>query len=144
MNRVTPSAALPLLILSFSPALPAQSSHTQIPPRLAEEAEVLLFRMPPAFLSAKLSCNDLSCLRPASAGAPAPPPHDSAGPQLQVREPVQSDDRALSALSQHIQQGDDRTRKRMLQQFTRDGLVDIASRSSSSPPLPPSPSGLSK
>ena len=41
-------------------------------------------------------------------------------------EPVQSDDHALRALSQGVQQGDDRARKRMLQQLARNGLVDIA------------------
>jgi hypothetical protein len=40
--------------------------------------------------------------------------------------PLQTADNALRALSQTIQQGDDRTRKRMLEEFARNGLVDIA------------------
>ena len=41
-------------------------------------------------------------------------------------EPQQSADNALHALAQGIQKGDDRTRKRMLEEFARNGLVDIA------------------
>jgi hypothetical protein len=39
---------------------------------------------------------------------------------------LQTADNALRALSQGIQRGDDRTRKRMLEDFARNGLVDIA------------------
>jgi hypothetical protein len=42
------------------------------------------------------------------------------------RQPLQTADNALRALSKGILQGDDRTRKRMLEEFARNGLVDIA------------------
>ena len=40
--------------------------------------------------------------------------------------PLQTTDSALRALSQGIQIGDDRVRKRMLEEFANNGLVDIA------------------
>jgi hypothetical protein len=155
MNIVTRRAMLSLLISSFLPTLPAQTSHPQIPPRVAEEAEVLAENATRILTRETLTQRSLlppTRFRP-RAGSTA---ERATGPRFRIREvvsefsfgtlhssqshdllefrqvlsvdgePVQSADTALRALSQSIQQGDDRTRKRMLEQFARNGLVDIA------------------
>jgi hypothetical protein len=155
MNLVTPPAAASLLIFTFSAALPAQLPTSQIPPRVAEEAEVLAQNASRILTEEHLEQRSVmppSRFRP-RAGSAA---EKATGPRLRVREvvsefsfgalrsshshdlvefrqvvsvdgqPQRSADSALRTLSQGIQQGDDRTRKRMLEQFARSGLVDIA------------------
>jgi len=155
MNIVTLRAMLSLLISSLSPTLFAQTSHPQIPPRVAEEAEVLAQNATRILTRETLAQRSLlppTRFRP-RAGSPA---ERAIGPRFRIREvvsefsfgalrssqshdlvefrqvlsvdgqPVQSADNALRALSQGIHQGDDRARKRMLEQFARNGLVDIA------------------
>ena len=155
MNIVTLRAMLSLLISSLIPILLAQTGHPQIPPRVAEEAEVLAQNA--TRILTRETLQQRSLLPPTRfvprAGSAA---ERATGPRFRIREvvsefsfgplrssqshnliefrqvlsvdgqPVQSTDKALRALSQGIQQGDDRTRKRMLEQFARNGLVDIA------------------
>jgi hypothetical protein len=155
MNIVTLRAMLSLLISSLSPTLLAQTTRPQIPPRVAEEAEVLAQNATRILTRETLVQR---CLLPPTrfrprAGSAA---QLATGPRFRIREvvsefsfgalrgsqshdlvefrqvlsvdsqPVQSAGDALRALSQSLQQGDDRTRKRMLEQFARNGLVDIA------------------
>jgi hypothetical protein len=155
MNVVTPPTAASLLILSLSAALSGQTPTSQIPPRVGEEAEVLAQNASRILTEEHLEQRSVmppSRFRP-RAGSAA---ERATGPRLRVREvvsefsfgalrssqshdlvefrqvvsvdgqPQQSADSALRTLSQGIQQGDDRARKRMLEQFARTGLVDIA------------------
>ena len=155
MKGVTLSAETSLLILSFSPALLAQTAPAQIPPRVAEEAEALEQNAPRILTRESLEQRSLmppSRFRP-RAGSDV---ERATGPHLRIRQvvsefsfgtlrssqshdliefrqvlsvdglPVQTTDNALRALSQGIRQADDRTRKRMLEEFARNGLVDIA------------------
>jgi hypothetical protein len=155
MNIVPLRAMLSLLISSLSPTLFAQTSHPQIPPRVAEEAEDLAQNATRVLTRETLEQRSL--LPPTRfvprAGSAA---ERATGPRFRIREvvsefsfgalhssqshdliefrqvlsvdgqPVQSADNALRSLSQGIRQGDERTRKRMLEQFARNGLVDIA------------------
>jgi hypothetical protein len=155
MNIVTLWAMLSLLILSLSPTLFAQTSHPQIPPRVSEEAEALAQNATRVLSRETLEQRSLlppTRFVP-RAGSTA---ERATGPRFRIREvvseftfgalrssqsrdliefrqvlsvdgqPVQSADNALRSLSQGIRQGDERTRKRMLEQFARNGLVDIA------------------
>lgn len=155
MNVVTLSAAVLLLMGSFPSALIAQAPPTRIPPRVAEEADVL--GQNAARILTRESLEQRSLMPPSRfrprAGSAA---EQATGPRLRIREvvsefsfgtlrssqshdlvefrqvlsvdgePQQSADNALHALAQGIQKGDDRTRKRMLEEFARNGLVDIA------------------
>jgi hypothetical protein len=144
-----------LIVLGFSPALPAQTAAYRIPPRVAEEAAVL-----------EQNAGKILTMESLEQRSVMPPPRfrprvgsaieQATGPRLRVREvlsefsfgalrsseshdliefrqvfsvdgrPLQTADSALRALSQGIEAGDDRVRKRMLEQFARNGLVDIA------------------
>jgi hypothetical protein len=144
-----------LLGLSFSAALAAQTAAFRIPPRVAEEAEVLAQNA--AKIVTQESLDQRSVLPPSRfrprMGSAA---EQAIGPRLRDREvvsefsfgtlrssespdlvefrqvlsvdgrPQQTPGSALRALSQGVQQGDDRVRKRMLEEFARNGLVDIA------------------
>ncbi len=155
MKLVPPQAIVSVLILSLSTGLIAQLSPPRIPRRVAEEAEVLEQNAARILTQETLEQRSLmppTRFRPRD-GTDA---ERAAGPQFRIREvvsefgfgalrrsqspdliefrqvlsvdgqPQQSSENALHALSQGIQQGDDRTRKRMLEQFARNGLVDIA------------------
>ena len=147
--------AASILILGFSPALLAQTAPARIPPRVAEEAEVL--EQNAARILTRESLEQRSILPPSRfrprSGSRA---EQATGRRLRVRDvvsefsfgalrstrshdlfefrqvlsvdgqPLQTADDALRALSQGIQQGDDRARKRMLEEFARNSLVDIA------------------
>jgi hypothetical protein len=155
MNLVTPWARVSLLIATVSAALLAQTSPSQIPTRLAQEAEALAHNA--AHVLTRETLEQRSLLPPTRfrprAGSAA---ERATGPRFRVREvvsefsfgalrdspshdlieirqvlsvdgkPVQSAGNALRALSQGVQQADDRSRKRILEQFARNGLVDIA------------------
>jgi hypothetical protein len=155
MNTVTLPAAVSLLLASFSLTLLAQAPPTGIPPRVAEEADVL--GQNAARILTRESLEQRSLMPPSRfrprAGSAA---EQANGPRLRIREvvsefsfgalrsspshdlvefrqvvsvdgqPQQSADNALRALSRAIQKGDDLTRKRMLEEFARNGLVDIA------------------
>ena len=153
MNIVPPPKAIAQLFLALSTPLLAQTGPPAISPRLAEEAEVLAQNAARIITEETLEQRSLmppTRFRP-RAGSAA---ERATGPRFRVRqvvsefsfgalrsshdliefrqvlsvdgEPQQSADSALHALSQGIQQADDRTRKRMLEQFARSGLVDIA------------------
>ena len=149
------SARFSVLILSFSPALLSQTLPSPIPARVAEEAEVLEQNASRILTQENLEQRSLmppSRFRPRAGSAV----ERATGPRLRIRDvvsefsfgalrssqshdliefrqvlsvdgqPLQTADNALRALSKGIQQGDDRTRKRMLEEFARNGLVDIA------------------
>jgi hypothetical protein len=150
-----PAAAISILIFGISPALLAQTAPPRIPPRVAEEADVL--EQNAARILTQESLEQRSVMPPARfrprIGSAA---EQATGPRLRVREvvsefsfgalrssqshdliefrqvlsvdgrPQQTTDSALRGLSQGIKQGDDRVRKRMLEEFARNGLVDIA------------------
>jgi hypothetical protein len=153
MSFVHPRTARGLLILSFFTPLLAQSSHPQILPRVAQEADVLEQSASRIVSEETLEQRSLmppSRFRPRS-GSVA---ERTIGPRFRVRQvvsefsfgaihsspnliefrqvlsidgqPQQSTDSAVRALTESIQRGDDRTRKRMLEQFARTGLVDFA------------------
>jgi hypothetical protein len=155
MRIVTRSAAIAPLIWSFSSSLLAQAPPSPSPSRVAEEAEALAQNAARILTRESLEQRSLmppTRFRP-RAGSAA---ENATGPRFRLREvvsefsfgalrnsqspdlvefrqvlsvdnqPQQSADNALRALSQGIQQGDDRARKRMLEQFARNGLVDIA------------------
>lgn len=155
MKIVTHRTVAALLICAFPTTLPAQMPPSPIPPRVAEEADVLEQNATRILTRETLEQRSLlppSRFRP-RAGSDA---ERATGPRLRIREvvsefsfgalrgsrsrdliefrqvlsvdrqPLQTADNALRALSQTIQQGDDRTRKRMLEEFARNGLVDIA------------------
>jgi hypothetical protein len=127
----------------------------RIPPRVAEEAEVLQQNAPKILTQETLEQRSVmppSRFRPRLGSAI----DQATGPRFRVREvisefsfgalrdsashnlvefrqvvsvdgqPLQSADTALRALSLGVQAGDDRVRKRMLEEFARNGLVDIA------------------
>jgi hypothetical protein len=147
-----PVAALAFLALSAALAQPAPY---RIPPRVAEEAEVLQQNAPKILTQETLEQRSVmppSRFRPRTGSAV----ELATGPRFRVREvlsefsfgplldspshdlvefrqvtsvdgrPLQTADSARRALSQGIQQGTDRARKRMLEEFARTGLVDIA------------------
>jgi hypothetical protein len=155
MKLVAPQAAVSLIVFSLSTALIAQMSPPRISHRVSEEAEVLQQNAARILTQETLEQRSLmppTRFRP-RAGSDA---ERATGPRFRIREvvsefsfgalrssqshdlielrqvlsvdgrPQQSSENALRALSQGIQQGDDRTRKRMLEQFARNGLVDIA------------------
>lgn len=155
MNSVPRLAVASLLLLASLPALPAETNPSPIPPRVAEEAGVLAQNATRILTRETLVQRSLlppSRFRPRSRSEA----ERAAGLRFRVREvvsefsfgalrkspthdiiefrqvlsidghPLESPDSALRALSQGIQQGDDRSRKRMLEQFARSGLVDIA------------------
>ena len=154
MNLVTLLEARGLLILSFFTPLLAQSSHSLIPLRVAEEAELLGHSATRIVSEETLEQRSLmppSRFHPRS-GSDA---ERATGPRFRIREvvsefsfgalhtsspdliefrqvlsidgaPQQSADSAVRSLTESIQRGDDRTRKRMLEQFARTGLVDFA------------------
>jgi hypothetical protein len=150
------TSALPasLLLLGIGPLL-AQPAPYPIPLRVAEEAEVLQQNAPKIVTQETLEQRSImppSRFRPRMGSAV----EQATGPRFRVREvlsefsfgalrdsashdlvefrqvvavdgrPLQSADSARRALSQGIQSGDNRTRKRMLEEFARNGLVDIA------------------
>ena len=152
---MTPTTAVWIAILTISPSLPAQMASPRIPPRVAEEADVLEQNAPKILTRENLEQRSVmppTRFRPRIGSAA----EQSTGPRLRVREvlsefsfgalrssqshdliefrqvlsvdgrPQQTTDNALRALSQGIRQGDDRVRKRMLEAFARNGLVDIA------------------
>jgi len=133
----------------------AQPSPYRIPARVAEEAEVLEQNASKILTQETLEQHSLmppSRFRPRMGSAL----EQSIGPRLRTREvvsefsfgalrsaqthdliefrqvlsvdgrPLQTTDSALRALSLGKQVGDERTRKRMLEEFARTGLVDIA------------------
>jgi hypothetical protein len=155
MKIVTPRVAVSILILTSSPALLAQTPPSRIPPRVAEEADVL--EQNAARILTRESLEQRSILPPSRFRPRTGSRTEQAtGRRLRVRDvvsefsfgalrssqshdliefrqvlsvdgqPLQTADNALRALSQGIQRGDDRTRKRMLEEFARNGLVDIA------------------
>ena len=152
---MTPSPAALVLILALPHTLPAQNPPSKIPVRVAEEADVLEQNAPRILTRETLEQRSVmppTRFRPRS-GSPA---DQAMGPRFRVREvvsefsfgalhgsqshdliefrqvlsvdgrPLQTADTALRALSQGIERGDDRARKRMLEEFARNGLVDIA------------------
>lgn len=153
MSIVSLPAAVPLFFLSVSAALAADSPPARMPSRVAEAAEVL--QQNARRILSRETLVQRSLLPPSRfqprAGSAA---ERATGPRLRVRDvvsefsfgalrgshdlmefrqvlsvdgaPVQSADHALRALSEGIQKGDDRARKRMLEQFAANGLVDIA------------------
>ncbi len=154
MKTMRPVPAAFLLFSGILPAL-AQSSPHRIPPRVAEEAEILERNAAKVLTQETLEQRSLmppSRFRPRIGSAI----EQATGPRLRVREvvsefsfgalpgpeahdlvefrqvlsvdgrPLQTADTALRALSQGILSGDERARKRMLEEFARTGLVDIA------------------
>jgi hypothetical protein len=150
MSVVSLPEALPLSILTLSSVIAADSPPTRIPTRVAEEAEVLQQNVTRILTRDTLIRH--SRLRPSRAASAA---ERATGPRLPVREvvsefsfgpmhsspshdlmefrqvlsdgvPMRSADSALRVLSEGIRKGDDRARKRMLEQFACNGLVDIA------------------
>jgi hypothetical protein len=152
---MTAAGAVFFIISLLPAALSAQLLPPTISSRIAEEAEVLERNAPKILTQESLVQRSLlppSRFRPRE-GSRA---DQAMGPHIRVREvlsefsfgplrsskspdlvefrqvlsvdgrPLQSADNALRALSQGIQQGDDRVRKRMLEEFARNGLVDIA------------------
>jgi hypothetical protein len=150
-----PSLAVYLTIFAFPAVILAQAPPYRISPRVAEEADVLEQNAPKILTRESLEQRSLlppTRFRPRE-GSPA---DQSMGPRLRIREvvsefsfgplrnskspglvefrqvlsvdgqPLQTTDSALRALSQGMQQADDRVRKRMLEEFARNGLVDIA------------------
>jgi hypothetical protein len=150
--RSVPAALLGFLALW--PAL-AQPSPYRIPARVAEEAEILQQNAVKIVSQETLEQRSVmppSRFRPRLGSAM----ERASGPRFRVREvvsefsfgalrgaqthdlvefrqvlsvddrPLQTTGSALRALSQGIQAGDERTRKRMLEEFARNGLVDIA------------------
>ena len=148
-------AAAGIIALGLSPALAAQTMPSRIPPRVAEEAAVLQQNAPRILTQEDLEQRSImppQRFRP-RAGSAA---EQATGPRFRIREvvsefsfgtlrnsashdlvefrqvlsvdgrPLQTPDSALRALSLGIQQGDDRVRKRMLEEFASNGLVDIA------------------
>ena len=148
-------AALGLLFFAISLDLAAQAPAAQLPDRVAEEAEVLQSNAPRILTRETLEQRSLMPplrFRPRT-GTPA---QLASGPRYRVREvqsefsfailrdskskdlfecrqvvsidgqPLQTEDAALKALADGIRAGDDRSRKRMLEDFARTGLVDIA------------------
>jgi hypothetical protein len=155
MNNVSARVAASILLFSLSTAPLAQSGYPAIPARVAEEAEVLQQNAPRILTQEVLEQRSLlppPRFRP-RAGSAA---EHATGPRFRVRqvisefsfaplrnspshdlvefrqvlsvdgEPVQTADSALRALTQGMRQGDDRTRKRMLEEFAASGLVDLA------------------
>lgn len=151
MKIVTHLVVAELLICASLTALPAQI----LPPRVAQEADVLERNAARILTRESLQQRALmppSRFRP-RAGSDA---QRATGPRLRIREvvsefsfgtlqsslshdliefrqvlsvdgqPLQTADNAVRVLSQTIRQGDDRTRKRMLEEFARNGLVNIA------------------
>ena len=147
--------AVSVLILASSTALLPQTSPARIPPRVAEEAEVL--EQNAARILTQESLEQRSVMPPTRFRPRIGSATERAtGPRFRVRDvvsefsfgalrssqshdliefrqvlsvdgrPLQTADNALRALSQGIKQGDDRTRKRVLEEFARNGLVDIA------------------
>ena len=155
MSVMMRQAAFALFILGPAALLLAQTSPPRILPRVAEEAEVLEQNAARILTQESLEQRALlppPRFRP-RAGSDA---ERASGPRYRIRDvvsefsfgalrnseshdliefrqvlsvdgqPLQSPESAVRALSQGIQLGDDRTRKRMLEQFARNGLVDIA------------------
>ena len=155
MGFVRPKPAPAALFFVLSTTLLAQSSHPPIPVRLSEETEVLQQNaarllteetlvqrslLPPLRFhprgggDAERSIGPRFRIREVVSEFTFAPLKDSPSPDLvEFRQvlsidghPKQSADTALQALSNTIRQADDRSRKRMLEQFARTGLVDIA------------------
>jgi len=151
MTSVPPAV---FLLLGIWPVL-AQPSPYPIPSRVAEEAEVLEQNAPKIVTQETLEQRSVmppSRFRPRAGSAV----EQATGPRFRVREvlsefsfgtlrdsashplvefrqviavdgrALQTADSARRALSQGIQSGDNRTRKAMLEEFARNGLVDIA------------------
>jgi hypothetical protein len=150
---LVPAALLSMLLAAQAPAPPP--TLPEILARVAEEAEVLAQNAPKALTQETLEQRALTPPRrflPRVGKAATVTPR----PQLSVREivseysvgtlkesdsrnllefrqvisvdgrPVQSAEHARHALSLGIQSPDDRVRKRMLEDFARYGLVDVA------------------
>lgn len=147
---------LALIPLALAPYASAQPSMQQLLSRVAEEAEVFRENAPKALSQETLEQRAVMAASRfhvrAGAAALAPPP----APRVQVRQlvseysvgvlkdsvsgdlvefrqvisvdghPVQSAESARHALSLGIQSPDDRLRKRMIEEFAKHGLVDIA------------------
>jgi hypothetical protein len=151
---MTSVSAAFLIVFACLPAL-TQQEAASVPLRVAEEAEVLQQNAPKILTQETLEQRSLMPpprFRPRS-GSPV---ERATGPRFRVREvlsefsfgalrdsashdlvefrqvvavddrPLQTADSARHALSQEVQAGDDRQRKRMLEEFARNGLVDIA------------------
>jgi hypothetical protein len=151
---MTSAPAALLTLLALPPAF-AQPQAYKLPSRVAEEAEVLQQNAPKILTQETLEQRSLMPpprFRPRAGSAI----ERATGPRFRVREvlsefsfgalrdsathdlvefrqvvsvddrPLQTADSASRILSQDIQAGDDRQRKRMLEQFARNGLVDIA------------------
>ncbi len=144
---------VPILALLGPSFLTAQ--NTALPPRISEEADVLAQNaarivtretlvqrsvMPPLRFKPRAgSPTDLAMgprfrIREVVSEFSFGPLRSSGSPTfIEYRQatsvdgqPTQAADVALRALAAGIQAGDERTRKRMLEQFARNGLVDIA------------------
>jgi len=155
MDRMTPSPTAWVLVWGLCLAVAAQTPPSPTPSRVAEEAEVLEQNAPRILTLETLEQRSVmppSRFRPRQGSAA----EQATGPRFRVREvvsefsfgplrgsqshnliefrqvlsvdgrPLQTADHALRALSQGIEVGDDRVRKRMLEEFARNGLVDIA------------------
>jgi len=154
MRVMSPPAVARFAILGLLPGLGAQTPPAQIPPRVAREAELLEKNATRILTRESLEQRAVmppTRFRPRAGSASA----EAAGPRLRVRQvvsefsfgalrgqshdlvefrqtlsvdgrPVEAPEAALRALSQSVQKGDDRARKRMLEEFARNGLVDIA------------------
>jgi hypothetical protein len=155
MNVVTSQAGVPLLVWCIFTPLLAQTSHPRIPPRVAEEAEIL--EQYATRIMTEESLEERSLMPPSRfrprAGSAA---EQAIGPRFRIRQVVSEfsfgalrtsrtpdlvefrqvlsvdgqpqplPDSAVRTLAEGIQMGDDRARKRMLEQFARTGLVDFA------------------
>jgi hypothetical protein len=144
-----------ILVFALLPALAAQTPPARIPPRVAEEAEVLAQKA--ALILTRETLEQRSLMPPSRfrprAGSAA---EQATGPRHRVREvvsefsfgtlrsapshdlmefrqvlevdgrPLRTEDSAVHALTEGIQEGGDRIRKRMLEEFASNGLVDIA------------------
>jgi len=150
-----PLCALAWASLTLNPVLAQPPTLPEILSRVAEEAEVLQQNAPKALTQETLEQRATmppSRFRPRAGAAVA----QSAGTRLQTREivseysvgtlkesanptliefrqviavdgrPVQSAEKARHALSLGVHSSDDRLRKRMLEDFAKHGLVDIA------------------
>jgi hypothetical protein len=150
---LVPAALLSMLLVAQAP--PPQPTQPEILARVAEEADVLAQNAPKALTQETLEQRALifpprSLLRVGKAATVAPKPRlmvreivseysvgtlkESDSPDLvEFRQVVSVDGRrvqsaaqARHALSLGIHSADDRVRKRMLEDFAKHGLVDIA------------------
>jgi hypothetical protein len=155
MRTVKAHTAVAIVWLCCSWPLFPQPATLHLPARIAEEADVLEQNAPRIVTTERLQQRSLlppTRFRP-RIGSTA---EQATGPHLRVREvlsefsfgalrgsqphelvefrqvlsvdgePRQTSDNAIRALSQNLRDGDDRTRKRLLEEFAGNGLVDVA------------------